>query len=264
MLRFFIRVQRMYRSVPYHNWYHAADVVQTMFLFVKTLENTDAFDMLDRYVLLLSASLHDVDHMGLNNSFYLKTETPMGILVNCTGVPGPVACSHPPPNPPTVQATAASGLLKGQGANGGREVQQPCDNSAHPKQHPFGGGAFWWSLSCTVISCQESVMCCRVEECRLPPLQPPSTRCPPPPPPDAPLPPPNGPRPPPLCPAPAPPPSLSTQCVRWHFVRHGPHGNRKADKLPIQSACPPSGVARATDLSVGLPTKSNGDCFRVD
>ena len=43
------------------------------------------FDTLDKFVLLVTAVLHDVDHMGLNNSFHLKAETPMGILVNCTG-----------------------------------------------------------------------------------------------------------------------------------------------------------------------------------
>jgi len=83
--RFFVRVQMLYRNVPYHNWFHAADVVQTMFLFLRALEPANVFTTLDKYVLLLSGALHDVDHMGLNNSFYLKTETPMGILVNCTG-----------------------------------------------------------------------------------------------------------------------------------------------------------------------------------
>eukprot|EP00668_Euglena_longa_P004371 GGOE01005126.1.p1 GENE.GGOE01005126.1~~GGOE01005126.1.p1 ORF type:complete len:1250 (-),score=391.07 GGOE01005126.1:716-4441(-) len=85
LYRFFIRVQLLYRTVPYHNWFHAADVVQTMFLFIETLEPTGVFTVLDKFILLLSGALHDMDHMGLNNSFYLKTETPMGILVNCTG-----------------------------------------------------------------------------------------------------------------------------------------------------------------------------------
>eukprot|EP01064_Diplonema_japonicum_P014542 TRINITY_DN22216_c1_g1_i1.p1 TRINITY_DN22216_c1_g1~~TRINITY_DN22216_c1_g1_i1.p1 ORF type:complete len:273 (+),score=38.96 TRINITY_DN22216_c1_g1_i1:181-999(+) len=37
------------------------------------------------YVLLITALVHDVDHMGLNNSFHFKTETPMGILSTSTG-----------------------------------------------------------------------------------------------------------------------------------------------------------------------------------
>uniref|UniRef100_A0A7S1NG74 Phosphodiesterase n=1 Tax=Eutreptiella gymnastica TaxID=73025 RepID=A0A7S1NG74_9EUGL len=85
LIRFFIRVRMLYRQVPYHNWFHAVDVVQTMYLFIQSLEDDHVFTTLDKYVLLISAVLHDVDHMGLNNSFHLKTETPMGILVNCTG-----------------------------------------------------------------------------------------------------------------------------------------------------------------------------------
>ena len=85
LFRFFVRVRTLYRIVPYHNWFHAADVVQTMFLFIDSLRETSVFTPLDKYVLLIAASLHDVDHMGVNNSFHLKTDTPMGILTSCTG-----------------------------------------------------------------------------------------------------------------------------------------------------------------------------------
>jgi cAMP-specific phosphodiesterase len=34
---------------------------------------------------MVSALVHDVDHMGLNNSFHFKVETPMGILSSASG-----------------------------------------------------------------------------------------------------------------------------------------------------------------------------------
>lgn len=36
-----------------------------MFLFIETLEPTGVFTVLDKFILLLSGALHDMDHMGL-------------------------------------------------------------------------------------------------------------------------------------------------------------------------------------------------------
>ena len=40
---------------------------------------------LECFVLLITALVHDLDHMGLNNSFHLKTDSPLGILSSSSG-----------------------------------------------------------------------------------------------------------------------------------------------------------------------------------
>eukprot|EP01004_Peranema_trichophorum_P003208 NODE_220_length_3207_cov_54.419909_g191_i0.p1 GENE.NODE_220_length_3207_cov_54.419909_g191_i0~~NODE_220_length_3207_cov_54.419909_g191_i0.p1 ORF type:complete len:1025 (-),score=180.24 NODE_220_length_3207_cov_54.419909_g191_i0:133-3090(-) len=85
LCRFLMRACSLYRSVPYHNWYHAVDVTQTMYLLLKSIDPLDMLSPLEKYVLMVASVVHDVDHMGLNNSFHFKAETPMGILSNSAG-----------------------------------------------------------------------------------------------------------------------------------------------------------------------------------
>eukprot|EP01064_Diplonema_japonicum_P034318 TRINITY_DN7076_c0_g3_i2.p1 TRINITY_DN7076_c0_g3~~TRINITY_DN7076_c0_g3_i2.p1 ORF type:complete len:528 (+),score=83.49 TRINITY_DN7076_c0_g3_i2:1251-2834(+) len=85
MCKFILAVRLLYRVIPYHNFYHAADVCQTCYCYIKHGGLNTVLDDLHCFILMLTALVHDVDHMGLNNSFHFKTETPMGILSNSTG-----------------------------------------------------------------------------------------------------------------------------------------------------------------------------------
>lgn len=86
LLNFVLQCRRKYRSVPYHNFYHVTDVCQTLytFLFEGKLIGP-VLTELDAFVLLLTALVHDLDHMGVNNSFHLKTDSPLGILSSASG-----------------------------------------------------------------------------------------------------------------------------------------------------------------------------------
>ncbi|KPI88509.1 putative cAMP specific phosphodiesterase, partial [Leptomonas seymouri] len=85
LLNFILQCRRKYRRVPYHNFYHVVDVCQTLHTFLYTGKASDYLTELECYVLLVTALVHDLDHMGVNNSFYLKTDSPLGILSSASG-----------------------------------------------------------------------------------------------------------------------------------------------------------------------------------
>ena len=85
LYRFIIACRRKYRNVPYHNFYHAVDACQTMHTFLYAGKAADLLTPLECFVLLATAVVHDLDHMGLNNSFHLKTDSPLGILSSASG-----------------------------------------------------------------------------------------------------------------------------------------------------------------------------------
>lgn len=85
VLRFVLACRRKYRQVPYHNFFHAADVCQTVYCYLVHGKAQDMFEPLECYVLLITALVHDLDHMGLNNSYHMKTSSPLGILSSATG-----------------------------------------------------------------------------------------------------------------------------------------------------------------------------------
>eukprot|EP00659_Diplonema_papillatum_P019346 gene19346-29793_t len=85
LLRFLAVVRLNYRQVHYHNFFHAADVCHTIFCYLQFNGLKARFTPVESFALMVTSLVHDVDHMGLNNSFHFKTETPMGILSNSTG-----------------------------------------------------------------------------------------------------------------------------------------------------------------------------------
>ncbi|XQJ26004.1 cAMP specific phosphodiesterase, putative [Leishmania guyanensis] len=85
LLNFILQCRRRYRRVPYHNFYHVVDVCQTLHTYLYTGKASEFLMELDCYVLLITALVHDLDHMGVNNSFYLKTDSPLGILSSASG-----------------------------------------------------------------------------------------------------------------------------------------------------------------------------------
>jgi len=94
LYRFLIEVRRKYRDVPYHNFWHACDVTQTMYLFIAGHTIRRILTPLDQVTLLVASLVHDLDHMGLNNSFHLRADTPMGILSAASGTPSVLEVHH--------------------------------------------------------------------------------------------------------------------------------------------------------------------------
>ena len=85
MFTFLGTVVLMYRPIPYHSMLHAFDVVQTLYILLKYDCISSVLSDLEKLALLITGLVHDIDHMGLNNSFHLKAETPLGIIVSASG-----------------------------------------------------------------------------------------------------------------------------------------------------------------------------------
>eukprot|EP01062_Namystynia_karyoxenos_P074415 TRINITY_DN712_c0_g1_i1.p1 TRINITY_DN712_c0_g1~~TRINITY_DN712_c0_g1_i1.p1 ORF type:complete len:1356 (+),score=452.92 TRINITY_DN712_c0_g1_i1:114-4181(+) len=85
LFRFLATVKGMYRAVPYHNFVHAFDVMQTLYVFLTDCGGRQMLSELDVLCLLMIGLFHDLDHMGLNNSYHLKAETPLGMLSSASG-----------------------------------------------------------------------------------------------------------------------------------------------------------------------------------
>jgi hypothetical protein len=75
LYRFFNVVSRKYRHVPFHNFYHAFNVTQTMYFFLTTCNASKVLGPLEIMALLIAAICHDCDHPGLNNDFQRKAQT---------------------------------------------------------------------------------------------------------------------------------------------------------------------------------------------
>ena len=66
---------------PYHNFFHAADVVQNLYDFLKKTKNkygifnvTEEYINLDIFSIIISAAAHDFKHPGRNNNFYRQNK----------------------------------------------------------------------------------------------------------------------------------------------------------------------------------------------
>lgn len=75
LYRFLVLVARRYRDVPFHNFFHAFNVTQTMYFFLKTCQASNILAPLEIMAMLIATICHDCDHPGLNNDFQRKAQT---------------------------------------------------------------------------------------------------------------------------------------------------------------------------------------------
>jgi cAMP-specific phosphodiesterase len=92
--RFFICCKKKYRMVPYHSVTHAFDVTQTLYLYLYQCGVKEKLTEFEAFILMVSGVLHDIDHMGLNNSFHFKAETPLGVLSAASGAQSVLEVHH--------------------------------------------------------------------------------------------------------------------------------------------------------------------------
>jgi len=67
---------------PYHNFFHAIDVVHTEHRLLMETKAELFFSEIDQFALLLSAIFHDVGHPGTNNPFLIDTGHELAIRYN--------------------------------------------------------------------------------------------------------------------------------------------------------------------------------------
>uniref|UniRef100_A0A6B2L3H0 PDEase domain-containing protein n=1 Tax=Arcella intermedia TaxID=1963864 RepID=A0A6B2L3H0_9EUKA len=80
LYRFLRTISSKYRQVPFHNWFHAFNVTQTMYHFLVECQAKNYLGPLEILALLVSTLCHDADHPGLNNSFQAKALTKIATL----------------------------------------------------------------------------------------------------------------------------------------------------------------------------------------
>ncbi|CAJ1061731.1 dual 3'%2C5'-cyclic-AMP and -GMP phosphodiesterase 11A [Xyrichtys novacula] len=80
LCRWLLTVRKNYRTVAYHNWRHAFNVSQCMFVMITTASFQDALSEAEILALMVGCLCHDLDHRGTNNAFQAKTGSALALL----------------------------------------------------------------------------------------------------------------------------------------------------------------------------------------
>ncbi|KAF8795793.1 Dual 3' like protein [Argiope bruennichi] len=80
LCRWLLSVRKNYRPVTYHNWRHAFNVSQMMFACLTITKLWHIFGEVETLSLLIACLCHDLDHRGTNNSFQIKSCSPLAQL----------------------------------------------------------------------------------------------------------------------------------------------------------------------------------------
>lgn len=79
LLKFVDRAGSQYTDNPYHNIYHACQVLHTTYIILDECELFECFNPIILFATLISAFVHDIDHPGTTNKFEIEHNT---ILAN--------------------------------------------------------------------------------------------------------------------------------------------------------------------------------------
>ena len=79
---FIRRISRSYRTVPYHNFFHAFCVVQFTGALLVQWNLRQELPAKEIFCLLVCALIHDVDHPGTNNLFEVASKSRLSIRYN--------------------------------------------------------------------------------------------------------------------------------------------------------------------------------------
>ncbi|KAM9352908.1 dual 3',5'-cyclic-AMP and -GMP phosphodiesterase 11A [Symphorus nematophorus] len=80
LCRWLLTVRKNYRTVAYHNWRHAFNVSQCMFIMITTATFQDVLSDAEILALMVGCLCHDLDHRGTNNAFQAKTGSALALL----------------------------------------------------------------------------------------------------------------------------------------------------------------------------------------
>uniref|UniRef100_UPI003AAA972D dual 3',5'-cyclic-AMP and -GMP phosphodiesterase 11A-like n=1 Tax=Centroberyx gerrardi TaxID=166262 RepID=UPI003AAA972D len=80
LCRWLLTVRKNYRTVAYHNWRHAFNVSQCMFVMITTAGFQELLSDAEILALMVGCLCHDLDHRGTNNAFQAKTGSALALL----------------------------------------------------------------------------------------------------------------------------------------------------------------------------------------
>jgi hypothetical protein len=75
-------VSNKYHDRPFHNFQHAATVTHMTYMLMNATDAMHILSAHQRFALLLSAVVHDVDHPGNTNGFEINTNSALAIRYN--------------------------------------------------------------------------------------------------------------------------------------------------------------------------------------
>lgn len=79
---FILEIRLQYYRNPYHNFYHAVDVLQATMFIMKAINIEKMLRPIDIFALLISAYCHDVGHPGCNNFFLTNQGSVLSKIYN--------------------------------------------------------------------------------------------------------------------------------------------------------------------------------------
>jgi cAMP-specific phosphodiesterase 4 len=80
-------VQAKYNDAnPYHNFFHAGDVIQTLFMYIRANSGETLLGGLDIFACLVGALAHDIGHPGVNAGYLINTRHDLAMTYNDTSV----------------------------------------------------------------------------------------------------------------------------------------------------------------------------------
>eukprot|EP00927_Polykrikos_kofoidii_P029468 TRINITY_DN25483_c0_g1_i1.p1 TRINITY_DN25483_c0_g1~~TRINITY_DN25483_c0_g1_i1.p1 ORF type:complete len:637 (-),score=121.29 TRINITY_DN25483_c0_g1_i1:130-2040(-) len=83
--RFLAEVERRHANpidAPFHNNIHAADVTQTVSVFLVEFGARAYIDPMDTFAMLFAATIHDMGHDGRNNHFHINAQDELALTYN--------------------------------------------------------------------------------------------------------------------------------------------------------------------------------------
>ncbi|XP_073781582.1 dual 3',5'-cyclic-AMP and -GMP phosphodiesterase 11A isoform X2 [Danio rerio] len=80
LCRWLLTVRKNYRTVAYHNWRHAFNVSQCMFIMITTAAFQEVLTETETLALMVGCFCHDLDHRGTNNAFQAKSGSALALL----------------------------------------------------------------------------------------------------------------------------------------------------------------------------------------
>ena len=77
---FILKIKQTYKTLPYHNWLHAVEVLQFLYFLLIQTNMKKEFNREQTFCLLLSALTHDSYHNGLSSYYNFKANTRISVL----------------------------------------------------------------------------------------------------------------------------------------------------------------------------------------
>nr|CAD2184844.1 unnamed protein product [Meloidogyne enterolobii] len=82
LVNYLLHLEHHYRSNPYHNQIHGADVAQSISVLISSPALEGVFSDLEVLAAIFASAIHDVDHPGFTNQYLINTQSELAIMYN--------------------------------------------------------------------------------------------------------------------------------------------------------------------------------------